>query len=293
MAGALRAGAGLAIVGTALVAGYWFRSPWIVALLAVSFTALYVAGKIEQWKALACVHGVPGVLKSLAVTLPIQGILCGLFYLVGVGIGALAGQGGFAERLERFDYALAGGLLAFGIAATIAIHAAEARAGQGAGAAALSVEIQQIMDEASDLGQQAVAMPVQIFSLARRLTDHPERAEALAAMEGFFDHENAFVRRVAYTALRFMGQAGRDLDPEGLDRRIIEGMQDPAVWVRYDAAWAAGEIRGDDAVFAAGLREMIGAAEAAGADELDENDSAHKALARARTSLDAVAQRGR
>lgn len=82
-----------------------------------------------------------------------------------------------------------------------------------------------------------------------------------------------------------------DFDPQALDRRIVAGMSDPAVWVRYDAAWVAGEIRGDDAAFAAALTKMIRAAEAEGAGQLDENDAAHKALSRARKSLDLITER--
>lgn len=290
MAGALRIVSGLVIVGAAILAGCLFRAPWIVLLLAVSFTALYVGGKLAQWQMLARMHGAAAVLKALLVTLPIQAIVAGIFYLIGVGIGAVAGQRSFSDRLEGFDFALAGGLLLFGVAATAAIHVAEARA-EVDPEQALSSEIRAIMDEAFELGQQVVAMPIQIFSLARRLTDHPDRREALVAMQNFFEDDNAFVRRVAYTALRFMGQAGRDLDPETLDHRIVSGMGDDAVWVRYDAAWCAGEIKGDDAAFSSALGEMIEAAEAAGAGQLDENDAAHKALSRARTSLEVIRQR--
>lgn len=295
MAGTLRLATGLLVIATAIAAGFWLRSPWIVLLLALSFTVLYVGGKLDQWRHVWMAHGPSAVAKTLVVTLPIQGVLAGLFYLIGAGVGALAGRSGFAARLDDFDFALAGGLLAVGLVATAAIHAAEAREQRVTPetmADVLSPEIRAVMDEAFELSQQVVAMPVQIFSLARRLADHPDKAETLAAMGEFFDDENAFVRRVAYTALRFMGQGGRDLDPTTLDRRIVSGMSDPAVWVRYDAAWAAGDIAGDDQAFAAALRAMILDAEASGADALEENDSARKALERARTSLTAVETRG-
>lgn len=290
MAVALRIGSGLVIVGTAILAGYWFRSPWIIALLAVCFTILYVGGKLAQWKAVVRTHGVGAVGKALAATLPIQTVLCGIFYLIGSGIGALAGQRAFADRLEGFDFALAGGLVVFGLSATVAVQVLEAR-GSTNSDAGFSAEMKAIIAEASALGKQAVAMPVQIFSLARRLADHPDRQETLAAMERFFDAESAFVRRIPFTALRFMGQDARDLDPDELDRRIVEGMADPAVWVRYDAAWVAGEIVGDDAAFTDALSEMIRVSEAAGADGLDENAAEHKALLRARMSINAIEHR--
>jgi hypothetical protein len=289
MGGALRVATALAIVGTAVYAGVIHRSPWIVALIALSFTVLYMAGKASQWRSLVREGGTNAVAKALAVTLPVQAVLAGIFYLIGLGVGTALGGRSLATRLETFDLALAGGLLAFGLVASGIIYATEVRA--GATGSGLSDEMQAIMLEAFELGEQDVAMPAQIFSLARRLTDHPDRNEALGAMDQFFKDDNAFVRRIAFTGLRFMGQSGRDMMPKALDRRIVEGMRDEAVWVRYDAAWCAGEIAGDDAAFAAALRQMIEDAVAAQANRADKNDASHKALSRARDSLKAVEAR--
>jgi len=291
MSGVLRIITAAAVVVTAVAAGYLHRAPWIVALLALSFTVLYVAGKLPQWRGLLRTQGWSNIARAVALTLPVQAIMAGVFYLIGVGIGAITGERDMAWRLEPFDVALAGGLLVFGLVSSSIIYAAEARAQSPAATAALSPEMRAIVDEARDLGEQPVAMPVQIFALARRLADHPDRAETLAAMHPFFDDESAFVRRVAYTALRFMGQAGRDADPAALDRRIVSGMRDDAVWVRYDAAWCAGDVVGDDAAFAAALRQMIEDAVAAQANRVDKNDAAHKALTRARDSLKFVEAR--
>lgn len=290
MTGLLRAAIGFGVIGSAVAAGVLHRSPMIVGLLALSFTALYVVGKVSQWRMLASQSGAGAVAKALLVTLPVQAILAGVFYLIGAGIGALTSKREFAERLEAFDLALAGGLLIVGLAAGLCVHAMETRADVDP-QKVLSPAIREVMDEAFELGQQSVAMPVQIFSLARRLTDHPDRSEAIAAMTPFFDDDSAFVRRIAYTALRFMGQPGRDADPAALDGRIISGMSDEAVWVRYDAAWCAGEIAGDDPAFAEALRQMIETAVAAQANRADKTDAAHKALTRARDSLKLVEAR--
>lgn len=111
MLGVMRILAGLAVVGTAIAAGVLYRSPWIIALLTLSFTVLYVGGKFSQWQMLARMSGLGAVARALALTLPIQAFLCGLFYLVGLGIGALFGHRSFADRLDGFDVALSGGLL--------------------------------------------------------------------------------------------------------------------------------------------------------------------------------------
>ena len=125
MAGALRLISGMAVVGTAIWAGFLYRSPWIVLLLAISFTVLYVGGKLAQWRMLARMHGIASVLKALMVTLPIQAIVSGVFFLIGVGIGAIAGQRDFAARLEGFDFALAGGLTSENVAAAITLTGAD------------------------------------------------------------------------------------------------------------------------------------------------------------------------
>lgn len=151
MTGVMRIVLGLLIVWVAILAGFLHRSPWIIALLTVSFTVLYVGGKLAQWQMLARMNGAAAVLKALLVTLPIQGIVSGLFYLVGVGIGAIAGQRAFADRLDGFDAALAGGLLIFGVLAMAVIHVSEARADVDP-EQVLSADIRAIMDEASELG---------------------------------------------------------------------------------------------------------------------------------------------
>lgn len=291
MSGALRAIVALAVVGTAIYSGFAYRSPWIIALLSLSFTVLYIAGKLAQWRMLARSEGAAGVAKALAVTFPVQAVVAGVFYLIGLGLGAIFAKREIAGAIEPFDLTLAGGLLVFGVAASAIIYGVEAHAAEKAPAHLLSSGIREIMDETHELGQQVVAMPIQIFSLSRRLTDHPDRQEALGAMEQFFDDDNAFVRRVAYTALRFMGQAGRDLDPVALDAHVIKGMTDEAVWVRYDAAWIAGDIKGDDAAYANALRKMIEDAVASQVNRADKSDAEHKALTRARESLKLVEER--
>lgn len=291
MTGVLRILTAVVVVATAVLAGYLHRTPWIVALLAATFTVLYVAGKLPQWRELVQTEGLKGIARALALTVPVQAILAGVAYLIGVGVGAIIGGRDLASRLETFDVALAGGLLVFGLVSGTIISVAEARADTTAPRADRSLEMRAVMDEARVLGEQSVAMPAQIFALARRLADHDDRAEALGVMQPFFDDDNAFVRRIAYTALRFMGQNGRDADPDVLDRRIVDAMADGAVWVRYDAAWCAGSIKGDDEAYAAALRQMIADAVAAQANRADKNDAEHKALTRARDSLKVVEQR--
>lgn len=296
LSGSLRILTGIAVVTTMGYAGFLHRSPWIILLFGVVFTVLYVQGKLPQWSLLLRTKGFAAVALSLCVTYPIQLVLAGVFFLVGYGLGAIVGDRPMATALEPFDYYLAAALLVPAFLIGLIIHALE-RSGKNeaaaAGSEALSADILSILGDAAILGGQVTAMPIQIFGLARRLADHPDRDEALTVMEEIlFDDDNAFVRRVAYTALRFMGQEGRDLRPGPMDERMVKGMTDEAVWVRYDAAWIAGEISGDDKAFAAALQELIADAEEhEQAFDFDEGSAESKTLARARDSLEAVERR--
>jgi hypothetical protein len=162
--------------------------------------------------------------------------------------------------------------------------------GNTAVAEELPKELTAIHAEAEDIGQQDVIMPIRIFALARQITDQPDTRTMLAYLDSrLFDHDNKFVRRVAYTAIRFMGQRARDTGPDLVDRRIVSGMSDDNAWVRYDAAWAAGLIRGDDKAYAAALADMIARHEADPA-AADAESAEGKGLARARESLVAIGQ---
>ncbi len=275
-----------------IFAGYLHRSPWIILPLGAVFSVLHILGRLEQWWEHWRVIG-PPMLWSLALTVPIQCVLVAVLYLIGFGVGSLIDDRPRAAALTNFDSAIAIAVLVLGSALTLVIRVIETpqRLNRSEGNV-LSQEIQTLIGDVITLEAQTTAMPVQIFSLARRFAEHGDRDETFAVLEPMaFDSESAFVRRVAMTALRFMGQAGRDYLPTDVDRRIIAGMQDPAVWVRYDAAWAAGEIEGEGDAFATALRDMIARAEADPGNTRDTESAAALALKRARASLAAIEAR--
>ncbi|MGH1419502.1 MAG: hypothetical protein ACRBCJ_11645 [Hyphomicrobiaceae bacterium] len=302
LSGTLRILTAATVVGTIGYVGYVHRSPWVIPLFAVVFVVLYAFGKLPQWIALWDRKGLGGILFAVLVTFPVQIFLAGLFYLVGFGLGAMIDDRPGVDGLTAFDIQLAAALFIGASVVSAIIFVLERNVGGGDDAAdddgslhpveiPLSSEIQLLMDEAAALSEQTVAMPIQIFSLARRFEEHNDLEEALVVLDAvLFDDENAFVRRVAMTAVRFIGQEGRDAQPTSIDARIIAGMKDPAPWVRYDAAWVAGELEIDHDRFQQSLERMIANAEHDTATN-DETSAEYNALERARKSLAVIEAR--
>jgi hypothetical protein len=63
-----------------------------------------------------------------------------------------------------------------------------------------------------------------------------QTAEISGGDGNFFSDQSAFVRRIAYTALCVKGEGRRDIGPANLAQRIVDGICNPEVWVRYDGA---------------------------------------------------------
>ena len=115
--------------------------------------------------------------------------------------------------------------------------------------------IDELLVEALALEEQAVAMPAQIFSPARRFTDHPDREDAHEILAGILaDSESAFVRRVTYTGLRYAGRF--HATTTSLDDDVLKGLADPAGWVVYDAVWLAQDMAADSGRVREALRAV-------------------------------------
>lgn len=118
---------------TPIVAGARHRSPWVVALFAPVFTALYAAGRWAAWRAAWRGGGLRAMLASVATALPIQALLVGAFYLIGLGLGSLSAPRPTAP-LSETDVWMALVLLAVGLASSLAIVRLEAGAAASAAA---------------------------------------------------------------------------------------------------------------------------------------------------------------
>lgn len=123
----LRLATGLGVVLALGAVGFTARSPWALPLYAVVCTILYVIGKSRAWTRAYRDGGAGQIARALGVTLPIQGILVALFYLLGLGLGRLLGDtSGFAP-FGPDDWLGAGLLLAIGGALGLTVEWIERR----------------------------------------------------------------------------------------------------------------------------------------------------------------------
>lgn len=116
-AGVLRVMTALLLVGSAAAAGVLHRSPWVIALAAPVWTALYAVGKWRAWTAAWRAGGVRQVALAVLTTLPIQVFLVGICYLVGLGGGRLVRGPEPIEALSVLDAVGTALVLGFGLAA--------------------------------------------------------------------------------------------------------------------------------------------------------------------------------
>jgi len=89
----------------------------------------------------------------------------------------------------------------------------------------------------SRLGTKATVLPIEIFSLSRRIADLKSRESAYRIIRQFHEHQNFYVRRAVVIAIRFMG---REAAEQCLDL-LLRYTNDSEAWVRYDALWGLGE----------------------------------------------------
>jgi hypothetical protein len=120
-----RLGAAFAFLASASTAGWLRRSPWIVALLTITFTLGYIAGKWRAWRPLLANGDWRSVLRALPLTMAIQAALVTLLYLAGLGASSLAGGVGHAPALTSADWIAAGLLATIGSAFGIGLSRIE------------------------------------------------------------------------------------------------------------------------------------------------------------------------
>lgn len=77
------------------------------------FTILYILGK-KAARDLWAAYGFNGILKTLMPTYCVQALVCGIFYLLGRGIGNLSDRNQTLE-FGTFDLILSGAILSFGL----------------------------------------------------------------------------------------------------------------------------------------------------------------------------------
>ncbi|MEL6338603.1 MAG: SMI1/KNR4 family protein [Myxococcota bacterium] len=109
VSGTLRVLTALGLLTASAAVGFEHRSPWLIPLWGVSFTALYAQGRSRAWHATWKKFGARGLLSAAAVAYPIQTFLVAVLYFTGYGLSAL---GGASDGPAAFAYADVGYVLA-------------------------------------------------------------------------------------------------------------------------------------------------------------------------------------
>ena len=124
----LRLAAAMVVVLTMVAVGWVQRSPWVVLLATPVFTVLYALGKCNSWKLAWRNGGGPQIALSVLVTLPIQAVVAGVCYVIGVGSGRLVAGNRALAPLAAADVVTMAVLLAVGAAISTVVIRLESAA---------------------------------------------------------------------------------------------------------------------------------------------------------------------
>lgn len=139
---------------------------------------------------------------------------------------------------------------------------------------------QALMDEAAEMGTLSAIMPVRIFNLASRFAEGPDQALAARLADTELTRSpSKFVRRVGYTAIRFMGK--KDFPETDMPVLILRGLDDENDWVRYDAVWAGEAVGLDTPAFREKLAGLAQGLDPAEYDAIPASDAAKQLQRRA------------
>jgi SMI1 / KNR4 family (SUKH-1) len=89
----LRLGSALLLLACAFAAGFDLRSPWYIGLLAIAFSAGYIAGKWHLWRRWRS-QTISTLITQLLSIYLIQVVLVGVLYLLGAGLANILGRSG-------------------------------------------------------------------------------------------------------------------------------------------------------------------------------------------------------
>ena len=116
-AAVVRLAMALTVVATMIATGWLHRSPWVVLLATPVFTVLYALGKWHVWVAAWRATGATRIALTTLATLTTQGIVAGVLYLIGLGLGRLFRGLSPIAALSAEDVIWTGMLAAFGLVA--------------------------------------------------------------------------------------------------------------------------------------------------------------------------------
>lgn len=231
---------------------------WVIVPLAgLIFAGASLYEKRHLWRLSLERDSRAAVAKGIALTILVQQIVVGVFYILFFGIAAaITGRSAFAPF---------GGHAILVLAFIAACFAAGAWLKNRAAPASDPDDTGEILDGIEELAASTIVMPVRIFQLASRVAQMNIGSSAAMIEYCAAREDSVHVRRVAFTALRFMKLP----DNPVLDTRAFldRGLSDPHPWVRYDAVWVAETLGYDDEALRAKLAEIADGLEPPASDE--------------------------
>lgn len=165
----LRLAAALLVVVTMVAVGWVQRSPWVALLATPVFTVLYALGKWQAWKLAWHIGGGARIAQSILVALPIQAVVAGTCYVLGVGLGRLIAGNRMLAPLGVADIVLMALLLAVGTAISLAVIRTEGAAPVAAGVASPTAG-EPLADDGVDTGRSGPESDIELDIDPRPLT---------------------------------------------------------------------------------------------------------------------------
>ncbi|WP_243372437.1 hypothetical protein [Microvirga solisilvae] len=227
-------------------AGARHLSFWVIPLGGLIFAAASIIERRELWAYALSTESVGKAVRQVLLTVATQIVVVAIFYLLMFGLAAIV--------TGRATFTPFGMHEAIVLLLTAAFFSLAAILKPMLGASSVPDDTLAILEEIDEIASSSIVMPVRIFQLASRIAQQ-RLGFAVGLIEQCADNEESFhVRRVAFTAIRFMGLRENPL----LDVRAFldKGFADSHPWVRYDAVFAAEKLGFDDPALRSKLIEM-------------------------------------
>lgn len=262
---------GLAGLGCMAYAGARHLSFWIIPLGGVIFAAAAIVERRALWAYALSTASFGKAVRQVIVTVAFQMVVVAIFYLLLFGLAAIVtGHAAFTSFGAHETIVLALTATFFGLAAFLKPLL---------GTSSVPDDTLAILEEIDAIASSSIVMPVRIFQLASQIAKQ-KLGFAVPLIEQCAANEDSFhVRRVAFTAVRFMGLRNNPL----LDIRAFldKGFADPHAWVRYDAVFAAEALGFDDPDLRATLGDIADGLEPPDGEAIASSDALLQARVRA------------
>lgn len=167
----------IALIG----AGFNYRSPWIILLATPPLTVLYILGKWSSWQLAWRLGGLNRIVAAIFATIPVQAMVGGLFYLIGLGLGTLFGPATQIASLSTVDVTMTAVLFVIGLA--LAVLVASLSSSLPAIAGETAPETNQKTDAVEDVELDIDPTPLRLETFFKSRGIHHFDA-ARQAMEG-------------------------------------------------------------------------------------------------------------